>query len=127
MHLPVLLDVGHSIDDHFAVAAAASSPELRLLGVTTVQDGSGSAARIVRSLLDAYGRNEVPVSAGNGALHEPQYVDAGLRALEQADLLSRRPVETAATHLMARLLTEHRDVTVIGHVPSSGVNRVPAS
>lgn len=121
MHLPVLLDVGHSIDDHFAVAAAASSPELRLLGVTTVQDGSGSAARIVRSLLDAYGRNEVPVSAGNGALHEPQYVDAGLRALEQAGLLSRRPVETAATHLMARLLTEHRDVTVIAVGPMTNL------
>lgn len=117
MHLPVLLDVGHSIDDYFAIAAAASSPELTLLGVTTVHDADARAARIMRSLLDAYGRTDVPVVAGAGTHHEPEYITAALRALEKEGHLSHRPVESGAADRMERLLGQHRDVTVIATGP----------
>lgn len=66
MRSPILLDIGHSIDDFFSVALAACSPELDLLGVTTVADGRGIRAVITRLLLDAYGRSDVPVAYGEG-------------------------------------------------------------
>lgn len=64
--IPVLLDtdIGTDIDDAYALAQVVRSPELELLGVTTVAGDAVARARLAAKLLAAAGRHEVPVHAG---------------------------------------------------------------
>lgn len=57
-------DIGDDIDDAFALAFAVNSPELELVGVTTVYRNCDLRAKMVRTLLDSYGRSDITVCAG---------------------------------------------------------------
>jgi purine nucleosidase len=65
---PIILDtdVGTDVDDAFAIALAARSPELRLEAVTTVYGDVRLRARMARKLLALLGREDVAVGAGIG-------------------------------------------------------------
>lgn len=64
--VPVLLDtdIGTDIDDAYALAQVLRSPELELLGVTTVSSDAAARARLAARLLATAGRGDVPVYAG---------------------------------------------------------------
>jgi len=64
--IPILLDtdIGTDIDDAFAVALIARSPELDLLGVTTVSGDTEARARLAAKLLWEAGLRRVPVVPG---------------------------------------------------------------
>lgn len=64
--IPILLDtdIGTDIDDAFALALVLRSPELDLLGVTTVSGDTEARARLAAKLLEQAGRLDVPVAAG---------------------------------------------------------------
>jgi pyrimidine-specific ribonucleoside hydrolase len=64
----LLLDCDPGIDDMVAILVACASPEIDLLGVTTVGGNVGIAAttRNARAVLRLAGRSEVPVAAGAG-------------------------------------------------------------
>lgn len=64
--IPVLLDtdIGTDIDDAYALAQVVRSPELELLGVTTVSGDAVTRARLAAKLLAVAGRGDVPVYAG---------------------------------------------------------------
>lgn len=66
MSIPVLIDCDPGIDDAVALLLACASPELRLLGVTTVAGNVGLAdtTRNARRVLALAGRADVPVAAG---------------------------------------------------------------
>lgn len=57
-------DIGDDIDDAFALALAIQSPELELVGITTVFRNSIARARIAMALISSYGREDIPVCAG---------------------------------------------------------------
>ncbi len=57
-------DIGDDVDDAFALALAISSPELALLGVTTVHGPVEKRARIARKMLNRAGKPEIPVIPG---------------------------------------------------------------
>lgn len=59
-------DIGTYYDDAFAVLLAARSPEVELLGVTTVYGDTDLRSRIARKILDVAGRQDVPVFKGIG-------------------------------------------------------------
>lgn len=63
---PVILDtdIGTDIDDAYALVQVVRSPELELLGVTTVSSDAAARARLAAKLLAVAGRPEVPVYAG---------------------------------------------------------------
>jgi purine nucleosidase len=73
--LPVILDtdIGTDIDDAFALALIMSSPELQLLGVTTVSGDTAARARLAaRFLWEAGGKwRQVPVVAGRPGIPQP--------------------------------------------------------
>ncbi|HEV2580030.1 MAG TPA: nucleoside hydrolase [Ktedonobacteraceae bacterium] len=77
---PVLIDtdIGDDIDDAFALALALRSPEIELHGVTTVFGDTRLRARLARHLLHIYGRDNIPVAAGEStpllARHRPSGV-----------------------------------------------------
>ena len=72
--IPVLLDtdIGTDIDDAYALAQVLRSPELKLLGVTTVSGDTVARARLAAKLLAVAGWSEVPVYAGISTT--PQYM-----------------------------------------------------
>lgn len=72
--IPVILDtdIGGDIDDAYALAQVLHSPELNLLGVTTVAGDTVARARLAAKLLVVAGRPEIPVYAGTSTA--PQYI-----------------------------------------------------
>jgi inosine-uridine nucleoside N-ribohydrolase len=64
--IPILVDtdIGTDIDDAFALALVLKSPELDLLGVTTVSGDTQARARLAAKLLWEGGARYVPVAAG---------------------------------------------------------------
>jgi purine nucleosidase/pyrimidine-specific ribonucleoside hydrolase len=57
-------DIGDDIDDAFALALALHSPEIELLGVTTVFGDTRLRAHLAKYVLETYGHGEIPVAAG---------------------------------------------------------------
>lgn len=72
---PIILDtdIGTDIDDAFALALIIASPELQLLGVTTVSGDTAARARLAAKLLWEAGGNwrQVPVVAGEPGPSQP--------------------------------------------------------
>ncbi len=73
--IPILLDtdIGTDIDDAFALALILASPELELVGVTTVAGDTYARARLAAKLLAEAGRGDIPVVAGEPG--KPQPID----------------------------------------------------
>lgn len=66
--IPILLDtdIGDDIDDALAVLLALRSPELELLGITTVHQNTKARAALVGRLLQIEKRDDIPVCWGSG-------------------------------------------------------------
>ena len=59
-------DAGDDVDDILCVALALQSPEVEVLGITTVYKNTAARARMVRYLLKHTGFDHIPVFAGIG-------------------------------------------------------------
>jgi inosine-uridine nucleoside N-ribohydrolase len=57
-------DIGDDIDDAYALGLVLTSPELKLLGVTTAWGNTGLRAQLVEGLLCQTGQQDIPVFAG---------------------------------------------------------------
>ena len=66
--IPVLIDtdIGDDVGDALALALACRSPEIDLVGVTTVHGDTLVRAHMARKVLDAFGAAHVPVVPGSG-------------------------------------------------------------
>ena len=53
-------DIGDDIDDAYALALVLTSPELKLLGVTTAWGNTGLRAQLVEGLLCETGQQNIP-------------------------------------------------------------------
>ena len=73
MATSILLDCDPGHDDAIAMLLALASPELELLGVTTVAGNQTLAKTTANALrvLDFVGRNDVPVARGGGSSASP--------------------------------------------------------
>jgi purine nucleosidase/pyrimidine-specific ribonucleoside hydrolase len=59
-------DIGDDIDDAEAIVLALNSPEVEIVGITTVFKNTLARAKITRKLLDLGGRGDIPVYVGCG-------------------------------------------------------------
>lgn len=105
--IPILLDtdIGTDIDDAFALALILRSPELDLLGVTTVSGNTEARARLAAKMLCEAGRCDVPVVAGKAGQSLPieqthwadNFSSSQLLSVQAVDFLAqqfdRRPGE----------------------------------
>jgi inosine-uridine nucleoside N-ribohydrolase len=130
MTTPILLDCDPGHDDAIALLLALASPELELLGVTTVagnQTVEKTTANAIR-VLDFVGRADVPVAAGadRPLVREPfvaGYVH-GETGLDGPDLPppSREPLDRHAVEFLAeRIRAADRPVTLVPTGPLTNV------
>jgi purine nucleosidase len=86
--IPILLDtdIGTDIDDAFALALITRSPELELLGVTTVSGDTQARARLAAKLLWECGFRRVPVVAGEPGRPLPMEQTRWARDFKSAQL-----------------------------------------
>jgi inosine-uridine nucleoside N-ribohydrolase len=130
MATPILLDCDPGHDDAIALLLALASPELELLGVTTVagnQTLEKTTANAIR-VLDFVGRDDIPVAAGAPAplVREP-YVAAyvhGETGLDGPDLPPprREPLQQHAVDLLAELIRARKGaVTLVPTGPMTNV------
>lgn len=59
-------DIGDDIDDALAIAFALESPELNIIGITTVYKNVIARAKLAVNMLQKAGRGDIPVYAGIG-------------------------------------------------------------
>jgi pyrimidine-specific ribonucleoside hydrolase len=130
---PLIIDTDPGIDDAFAIALACASPEVDVIGVTTVFGNVGLAntTRNALRVLALCGREDVPVAAGSDRplvhphAHRARHVhgDDGLSGL--SDTLPERRTGVAGTDavsLMVRLLDEAPEpVTIVPIGPLTNI------
>jgi inosine-uridine nucleoside N-ribohydrolase len=129
----LLIDTDPGVDDAFAIALACASPEVDLLGVTTVfgNVGLASTTRNALRLLALYGREDVPVAAGADRPlvyphpHRARYVHGEDGLSDRSHLLPERATGVAGTDavaLMASLLEQAAEpVTIVPIGPLTNI------
>ena len=60
----IYTDIGDDIDDALAISFAVKSPEIELIGVTTVWKDTAARARLAKRVLQMLGRDDIPVYIG---------------------------------------------------------------
>jgi pyrimidine-specific ribonucleoside hydrolase len=129
--IPVIIDTDPGIDDAIAIALACASPEIDLLGVTTVggntgiENTTGNALR----LLHLFGRDDVPVAAGaaralafEADLGDPSIHGQGGLGGMVLPLPDRGPDPRGALGLLTELVESHPEpITLIAIGPLTNV------
>src|SRR5262245_10077993 len=138
---PVLIDtdIGGDIDDAFALALAVASPEIELVGVTTVGKGDKrdpyvryistdrdeDRAWLVCRFLTQVGLKDIPVAAG--AEPQPKLpIDWQIQYRRHPAAVYNRtlkPVKESAAELMTKLAKARDDLTIVALGPLTNVAR----
>ena len=127
---PIILDCDPGHDDAIALLLALASPEVELVGVTTVS-GNQTVAKTTANalrLLEFVGRTEVPVAAGaDRPLVREQHVAAhvhGETGLDGPDLppAAGRPVEAHAVSFLAeQIRSREGKITLVPTGPLTNI------
>jgi purine nucleosidase len=121
-------DIGTDVDDVVALSLALLSPEIDLVGVSTVYGDVALRSRMVRKVLDLAGRGDVPVYSGctHPVLNERPIYWAGwegdgLLAPEDAGLSARSEHAVDAMTAAIDANPGEIDVVAIGPLTNLGV------
>jgi purine nucleosidase len=111
-------DIGDDIDDAFAVGLALSSPELKILGITSAWGDTALRARLLDRLLCETGRSDIPVAVGIEK-HAP-----GQGAFSQAKWAERQPAKPhpdAVDFLLKQIRQHPGEITLIAIGPETNL------
>lgn len=115
-------DVGDDIDDAFALALAAKSPEVELLAVTTVYGRVDLRAKLASMVLAAHGRPDVAVAMGaRRPLVSGGPPGAPCQAAAAESWEGRNIVKRHAVDLLLDVLRSEGDATVVTLGPLTNV------
>jgi purine nucleosidase len=121
-------DIGDDFDDAMAIGLALSSPELKILGITSAWGDTAMRARLLDRLLCDTGRTDIPVAVGIEK-HGP-----GQAAFTQARWAGRQPAKThpaAIDFLLEQIRRYPGEITLIGVAPltnfGAAIERDPAT
>ncbi|MCI0699642.1 MAG: nucleoside hydrolase [Planctomycetia bacterium] len=115
--IPILIDtdIGSDVDDAFALALAVASPEVEIVGVTTVGGSADDRAWLACRFLTQAGLKNIPVAIG-AAPPEKFGLDWQIQYRRHPAAIFNRtlkPVKESAPELMARLAKEHDGKLVV--------------
>ena len=123
---PILIDtdIGGAIDDPYALGLALASPEVELLGVTTVGEAAEDRAWMVCRMLTHAGRTDVPVAFGRG--EQPQGpIDWQIQYRRHPAVVwnrTNKPVPTPAADLLyERLKARPGEITLVAIGPLTNI------
>jgi purine nucleosidase len=111
-------DIGDDIDDAFAVGLALSSPELKILGITSAWGDTALRARLLDRLLCETGRTDIPVAVGIEK-HGP-----GQGAFSQAKWAEREPSKPhpgAVDFILEQIGQHPGEITLIAIGPETNL------
>lgn len=130
---PIIIDCDPGHDDAVAILLALASPEVELIGVTTVAGNSGldNTTRNALTVLEVAGRSDIPVARGSDApLRRPlRIADAvhGASGLDGPDVPppTATPIEAHAVEFLANTLKEaSAPITLIPVGPLTNIARL---
>jgi inosine-uridine nucleoside N-ribohydrolase len=115
--IPVLIDtdIGSDVDDAVALALAVASPEVELVGVTSVGAAADDRAWLVCRFLTQVGVKNVPVAIGD-TTPEKTDIDWQIQYRRHPAAIFNRtlkPVKEPAHELMAKLAKQHDGKLVV--------------
>lgn len=133
----IILDLDTGIDDSLALAYAALSPEINLLGVTGTYGNVEMATGVQNSLnvLAAVGRTDVPVFAGEAhaltqatferhAVSSRIHGENGVGQVQFPVSKRKKQEETAVTFLSKAMHTYQQELTIVTTGPLTNVATV---
>lgn len=130
MSLPVLIDTDPGHDDAIAILLALASPEVEVLGITTVGGNSGleNTTRNALTVLEVAGRTDIPVAPGcDHPLVRPLRIadqvhgKSGLDGPE-LDPPTTKPVDAHAVDFLAdKLQTSTAPITLVPIGPLTNI------
>jgi purine nucleosidase len=117
---PVIIDtdVGDDIDDAFALGLALSSPDLKILGITSAWGNTQLRARLLDRLLTETGHTDIPVAVGIEAHHKNE---GGFSQSRWAERQPARPHPQAVDFLLQQIKAHPNQITLIGIGPLTNV------
>ena len=111
-------DIGDDIDDVFALGLALSSPELRIVGITSAWGDTALRSRMLDRLLCETGRDSIPVATGisktapgAGAFSQQPWAAAGIE----------HPHPDAVTFLLHQIGLDPGELTLIAIGPLTNI------
>lgn len=113
-------DIGSEMTDAAALTLAAISPEIDLLGVTTVTHDSVFRASVAKRFLKLLNKTKISVAAGNGSSgdHKSEKEIIFPEGYEPSKELDSRP----ASQLILDLVNENKgEVTLVGIGPTTNL------
>jgi purine nucleosidase len=106
-------DIGDDVDDAFALALAVKSPELQVLGISTVFGETEVRAKIVDRFMEEAGRSDIPVLAGKATGKTPM----SQRAYAISGNSAKSSHGDAAEFLLAEVRKYPGEITLIAIGP----------
>lgn len=122
-------DIGSYLDDAFALGLVLASPEVKLLGVTTVGAPADERAWLACRFITQCERSGIPVAAGASPQPEGALDGQIQYRRHPAAIFNRtlKPVKQSAVELLHEQLSTHRgEVTILAHGPLTNVARLLA-
>lgn len=115
-------DIGDDIDDALAISLTLNSPELELIGLTTVYKNTRIRTKLALQLLQAYGRLDIPVATGIGAPLVNK-VDTDSIPCQWADDYENihANCEQHAVDFLIEQAAKHPDVTIVAIGPLTNI------
>jgi len=119
-------DIGDDIDDAFAVSLALSSPEVKIVGITSAWGDTALRSRLLDRLLCETGRSDIPVSTGIATRTRTKFTQ---RAWAEAG--PSRAHGDAVAFLLDEIRKNPGEVTLVAIAPltniGAAIDRDPAT
>lgn len=117
-------DIGGDIDDALALALALNSPEVNVIGLSTVYLGIEWRTNLTKNMLKIYGREEIPVAMGsgkplNGWWDESRIPDSGKTF--SIDLVTGRKLPCGCDYIIEQCEKYGKDLTLVAIGPLTNV------
>jgi inosine-uridine nucleoside N-ribohydrolase len=111
-------DIGDDIDDAFALGLLLTSPELDIIGISTVWGDTGLRVQLLERLLRETGHSRIPVAQGSAGISTTPFTQA--RWAQRGRLPAQAPME-AVDFLLQQIRRNPGQITLIALGPLTNV------